>query len=247
VRWSGDDVIAKGVRERRFDIERDGRIVPGLLWTPPDATGQRPLVLIGHGASGSKREDYVVALGRRLVRHRGYAACVIDGPVHGDRRPASSGPGLPFFEFGQLWSSDPTMTDAMVDDWRAALDALRSVPEVGAGPTGYWGLSMGTILGLPLVAAEPRITVAVLGLMGLTGPTRSRIAADALNVHCPVLFLMQWHDELFPRQKVADLFDVLGSTDKRLHAHPGKHGEVPPEEFDASEAFLARHLGAPSA
>jgi dienelactone hydrolase len=247
VRWSGDDVIAQGVRERRFDLERDGRIVPGLLWTPPDATGHRPLVLIGHGASGSKREDYVVSLGRRLVRHLGYAACAIDGPVHGDRRPAGSGPGLPIFEFGQLWSSDPSMTDAMVADWRAALEALRALPEVGVGPTGYWGLSMGTILGLPLVAAEPRITVAVLGLMGLTGPTRSRIAADAPLVRCPVLFLVQWHDELFPRQQVADLFDILGSTDKRLHAHPGKHGEVPSEEFEASEAFLARHLGLPSA
>jgi dienelactone hydrolase len=94
------------------------------------------------------------------------------------------------------------------------------------------------------VAAEPRITVAGLGLMGLTGPTRSRILADAPNVRCPVLFLMQWHDELFPRDKVIDLFDALGAADKRLHAHPGKHGEVPPEEFDASERFLALHLGA---
>ena len=106
---------------------------------------------------------------------------------------------------------------------------------------------MGTILGLPLVAAEPRIAVAVLGLMGLTGPTRSRIAADAPNVRCPVLFLMQWNDELFPRERLADLFDALGSTDKRLHAHPGKHGDVPAEEFEASEAFLARHLGASAA
>ena len=82
-----EDIVAKGVRERRFDIERQGRVVPGLLWTPPDAEGSRPLVLIGHGASGSKREDYVVALGRRLVRHLGYAAVAIDGPVHGARRP----------------------------------------------------------------------------------------------------------------------------------------------------------------
>jgi dienelactone hydrolase len=247
VNWSGEDVTDKGVRQRRFDIERDGRTVPGLLWTPPDAHGPRPLVLIGHGASGSKREDYVVALGRRLVRHRGYAAAAIDGPVHGDRRTASAGPDLPFFDFGQLWSSDPTMTDAMVADWRATLDALQSDPDIGPGPAGYWGLSMGTILGLPLVAAEPRITVTVLGLMGLTGPTKSRIADDAPNIGCPVLFLMQWHDELFPRDALYELFGALGSTDKRLHAHPGQHGDVPPEEFEASENFLALHLGPVSA
>jgi dienelactone hydrolase len=244
VRWPKESVVSKGVRERHFDLERDGRTIPGLLWTPPDAMGTRPLVLIGHGASGSKREEYVTALGRRLVRHLGYAAAAIDGPVHGDRRPTNgSGPDMPFFDFGQLWSSDETMTDVMVADWKAAVDALRAEPDIGEGPLGYWGLSMGTILGLPLVAAEPRINVAVLGLMGLTGPTRSRIAADAPKIDCPVLFLMQWHDELFPRDKVFDLFEAIGTRDKRLHAHPGKHGEVPPEEFEASEQFLSRHLG----
>lgn len=242
--WPGEDVVAKGVRERRFDVEREGRTVPGLLWTPPVAHRPRPLVLIGHGASGSKREDYVVALGRRLVRHLDVAAAAIDGPVHGDRRPpAGPGPDMPFVDFGLLWSSDTTMTDAMVADWRAVLDALQAEPDIGGGPVGYWGLSMGTILGLPLVAAEPRIAVAVLGLMGLTGPTRSRLATDAPNVRGPVLFLMQWHDELFPRDTVLDLFDALGSPDKRLHAHPGPHGGVPPEEFEASERFLALHLG----
>ena len=35
----------------------------------------------------------------------------------------------------------------------------------------------------------------------------------------------------------------LGSADKRLHVHPGRHGDVPLEEFEASERFLAQHLG----
>ena len=240
-----EDIVAKGVRERRFDIERQGRVVPGLLWTPPDAEGSRPLVLIGHGASGSKREDYVVALGRRLVRHLGYAAVAIDGPVHGDRRTKTgSAPDAPFFDFGQMWSSDMTMTDDHIGDWRATIDALQAESDIGVGAVGYWGLSMGTILGLPTVAAERRITVAVLGLMGLTGPTKARIATDAAIISCPVLFLMQWDDELFPRDKVFDLFGALGSSDKRLHAHPGHHGDVPLEEFEASERFLALHLGA---
>jgi hypothetical protein len=38
------------------------------------------------------------------------------------------------------------------------------------------------------------------------------------------------------------LFRSLGSADKRLHAHPGLHSAVPPEEMEASEAFLSRHL-----
>src|SRR5215469_17483958 len=86
VHWHAHDVAAKGVRERRFDVHRDGRVVPALLWTPEAGTGPRPLVLIGHGAAQTKDEQYVVALGRTLVRHHGIAACAIDGPVHGDRR-----------------------------------------------------------------------------------------------------------------------------------------------------------------
>jgi dienelactone hydrolase len=136
------------------------------------------------------------------------------------------------------------MTDTMVADWRGAVAAVQRLPEVGDGTLGYWGLSMGTILGLPLVAAEPRVAACVLGLMGMTGPTRARIAADAPRVRCPVLFLAQADDELFPLDAALELFVALGSADKRLHVHPGGHGQVPGEEFDASEAFLASRLAA---
>jgi dienelactone hydrolase len=242
VRWL-DDEEAGGVRQRQFGVERAGRSIPGLLWTPTGEDDGRPLVLIGHGAGGSKRQDYVVALARRLVRHRRFAVAAIDGPTHGDRRAdGPAGPGLAFLEFSQMWAGDPTMTDAMVEDWRSVLDELSELAEVGAGPVGYWGLSMGTILGLPLVAAEPRVGVAVLGLMGLTGPTRERIAKDAPAVTCPVLYLVQRGDEIFPLASALDLFDALGATDKRLHLQLGRHGDVPGEEFEASDAFLARHL-----
>ena len=239
-----DEVVAKGVRERRFDLERDGRILPGLLWTPAEADGPAPVVLLGHGAAGNKREAYIVALARGLVRHHGLAAVAIDGPVHGDRRADGSLDGeRAFLEFAQRWSSDGGLIDAMVSDWRATLDAVARLDDVAGERCGYWGLSMGTIFGLPFVAAEERVEVAVLGLMGLTGPTRERFAADAPAVRCPVLFLVQWNDELFPRDRALELFDAIGSTDKRLHAHPGLHGEVPAEEFEASGRFLASHLG----
>jgi dienelactone hydrolase len=244
VRWHHDQE-SQGVRERRFDLDRDGRRVPGVVWTPVGATGPRPLVLLGHGASGNKRQDYVLSMARRLVRNRGFAAAAIDGPVHGDRRdPAGeSGQRVVFLHFAQVWSSDAQMTDEMVADYTATLDALQRLDDVGKGHVGWWGLSMGTILGLPFVAAEPRVRVAVLGLMGIAGPTRARIEIDAPKVTCPVLFLVQWDDELFRRDTAFALFDAIGSTDKRLHAALGSHGAVPEEEFGESEAFLVRYLG----
>ena len=99
----------------------------------------------------------------------------------------------------QAWANDPALIDEAIDDWTATLDALEGVADVGPGPVGYWGLSMGTILGLPFVATEPRITAAVLGLMGLTGPTKERHATDAAKVCRPVHFVVQWDDELFTR------------------------------------------------
>lgn len=233
-----------GVSERRFDLDRGETAIPGVLWVPSDATGPRPLVLLGHGGSGHKRQDYVAGLARRLVRHHGYAAAAIDGPVHGDRRAGADPDGRRgFLDFAQAWANDESLTAEMVADWRATLLALRELPEVGEGPVGYWGLSMGTILGLPFVAAEPLVAVAVLGLMGLTGPTRHLLEQAAPEVACPVLFLVQWSDELFARELAFDLFDRLGTEDKTLHANPGRHGAVPAAEFAASEAFLAEHLG----
>ncbi len=242
MRWTRDAETEDGVRERGFQVDVDGRAVPGILWVPDEGSGPRPLVLLGHGATRHKRIDYLLALGRRLAHDYGFAVASIDGPGHGDRRAPGHNDDIALFTaFLAEWSREGTIDD-MVADWRATLGALRELDEVGDGPVGYWGLSMGTIYGVPLVAAEPRIQVAVFGLMGLVGPTRERMADDAASISCPVLFVQQWDDSLIPRPETFELFDTLGSVDKRLHAHPGDHAAVPVEEIVFSARFLARHL-----
>ncbi|MDQ6797323.1 MAG: dienelactone hydrolase family protein [Actinomycetota bacterium] len=242
LRWVGEPLVADGVDERRFDLDVDDRVVPGLLWTPAGAAGPRPLVLLAHGATRHKRVDHIVAIARQLVRNFGFAALAIDSPFHGDRRPDPDAEEFTVFsEFLTEWSRDGTVED-MLAEWQGALEAVRGLEEVGDGPLGYWGLSMGTIYGIPFVATEPRVQAAVFGLMGLVGPTADRLAVDAGKVTCPVAFIQQWDDSLLPRQPVLDLFDALASVDKRLHVHPGEHAAVPVEEMEFSIAFLARHL-----
>jgi hypothetical protein len=108
---------------------------------------------------------------------------------------------------------------------------------------GYWGVSMGTRYGVPLVAAEPRIRAAVLGLFGWApGPRLAGYDEVAREISVPLLFLVQWDDEVAGREYALALFDLFGSTTKTLHANPGRHVEIPPAEYQASEAFLALHL-----
>ncbi len=216
--------------------------MPLILWTGEDVapTG---LVLVGHGGSGHKREDYVVALARRLVRTTGAAVASIDGPLHGDRRvDPTADPMVVLMEFAQAWTGDPSLTDRMVADWHAAVDVLCDDDVVGQVPVGYWGVSMGTLLGLPYVASDPRVRACVLGLAGRTGPTAERLAADAARVEVPTLFLVQLDDELFPTASSLELFGALGSAHKRLFASPGRHRDVPADAFWLSVDFLATHL-----
>lgn len=125
-----------------------------------------------------------------------------------------------------------------VPEWRAVVTAAQELDHVGTGPVGYWGVSMGCGLGVPFVAAEPRVRAAVFGLGGTLG-----LAEAAARITVPLLFLMQWDDERIPRTQGLALFDTFGSTAKTLHANPGRHGDVPGFETDNSVLFFARHLG----
>ncbi len=228
-----------GILQRTFIVDRDGVEVPGVLWTPERSNRPLPLVLVGHGGAGHKMDDSRIALGHRYARSYDCAVLAIDGPWHGDRSlpPGSKRPAVSF-----------EVVADMVADWKAALDALIALPEIDEGRVGYGGVSMGTMFGLPLIASEPRIKAAVLGLCGLIAPSgeptylSERLAVDAPQVHCPTMFLVQWDDELFPRDGAFALFGLLGATDKRLFANPGGHSETPDHVKDVAIEFLASHL-----
>ncbi|MEE9253439.1 MAG: hypothetical protein V3U43_00745, partial [Pseudomonadales bacterium] len=166
-------------------------------------------------------------------------------PVHGRRKVGEGGRPA----FGVEWRREGAADD-MIADWKTAIEVIQSEEPVGNGRLGYYGLSMGTIFGAPLVGAEPRIEVAVLGLMGLVGPTetyRRQLETAADNIRCPVFFIMQLEDELFSRDRCLALFDRMASDDKRLHASPGLHPEYPAEEVEFAAAFLRKHLSSDGA
>jgi predicted esterase len=103
------------------------------------------------------------------------------------------------------------------------------------GPVGFWGLSQGARVGLPVLAAEPRIAAAVLGLAD--GP----VSAAPL-VTAAVLFYVQSEDELLRPADCRALFDALGSADKTLVENPGGHLDLPRATVEESAAWLDRKL-----
>ncbi len=231
-----------------IDVICNGRRVPTLLWIPSGATAPVPLVLVGHGGGGHKRAPTVVTMAEGLAREHGIATLAIDGPVNGDRETNDDAARALRAQDRHAYRRTYYIEkyDQMVEDWRAALDAAQRRPEIGASPVGYWGLSMGTRFGVPLIAAEPRIEAAVIGLFGHREGVESsqRVYDDIGKVRVPVLFLQQLRDEEVGQRAYYELFQRIGTADKRLHANPGGHAAVPRSELEASRLFLARKLKA---
>ena len=135
------------------------------------------------------------------------------------------------------------LAELAIPEWRATLDALQELPEIGAdGPVGYWGINMGTAIGLPWVASEPRITAAVFGQHW-----PDVLAEPAKRITIPIEYDMQWDDEHISREAGLALFEAFASQEKTLHANSGKHKELPRFEADSAVRFFARHLGRPVA
>ncbi len=231
--WNGNDAEHPNMGQRGFTLQVDGRTVPGVYWTPAAVETNR-LVLLGHGGTTHKQVEYIVDMASRLAQ-RGISSMAIDGPGHGDRATADLGPG----DFEAAWAGDGGH-EGMLADWRAALDFIES--EFGARPTGWWGLSMGTMMGLPVCATDQRIKVALLGLMGTWGPNGRQLGELAPQLACPVRFLVQWDDEIVPRDACLELFDRLGTSNKTLHANPGAHAAVPEFEISGSVDYLDHYL-----
>jgi dienelactone hydrolase len=233
------ETTSDGVSERLFTLGD----IPGVLWSPAGAADRRPLVLLGHGGGQHKKAPGLVARARRLVTACGFAVAAIDAPGHGDRprtdqderftadmrqRAAAGEPVGPL-----ITRHNVALAARAMPEWQATLDAL--LPD---GSVGYWGVSLGGAIGVVLAAAESRIAAAVFGLAG-----HEALAEAAARVTVPVEFLLQWDDEVVPRDSGLALFDALASREKTLHANSGRHVDVPAFELDSSVRFFARHLG----
>ncbi|RFC77848.1 alpha/beta hydrolase [Streptomyces sp. AcE210] len=236
---------SNGVIERDFTVGE----VPDVLLSPASGADRAPLVPMGHGGGAHKKHRAMAGRARLLVTGCGFHVAVIDAPGHGDR-PRTARDEQEIAELRKAQAAgepegpivvryNARLAELAVPEYQATLDALQELPEIGAdGPVGYVGIVMGTAIGVPLVAVEPRITAAVFGMMW----PDARIE-KAKQITIPIEFDMQWDNERIPREAGLALFDSFASKEKTLHANAGKHSVFPRFESDSSVRFLARHLG----
>lgn len=232
-----------GAATWEFHISSEGkRDVTGALWLPPAPAPSETLVCCGHGASGDRYQGPIPELAGRFVAS-GLPVLAMDGPVHGLRQVGPGGREAFWPEFARASS-----VAEMLDDWQRALNAVQPLPEVRATRIAYFGLSMGSLYGIPLVGAREDVVAATLGLIGTGAHLEhdAELLSAAARITCPVLFLMQLEDELFPRPGCIAVFDAIASIDKRMHANPGLHPEVPLREIDFAFDFLSSHIGGPA-
>jgi dienelactone hydrolase len=239
---------SNGVLERDFTLGE----ITGVLWSPASGSEHVPLVLMGHGGGLHKKTPALLARAHRCVTTHGFTVAAIDAPGHGDR-PRTAVDEQARTDLQQAMAAGETervasitvrygtaLAQRAVPEWQATLDALQRLPEIGTeAPIGYGGgITLGTGIGIPLTAIEPRITAAIFG-GGFV--VHEALIEAARRITVPVQFLLPWDDEHVDRQSALALFDAFASKEKTLHANPGDHRTMRWSGVD--NGFLARHLG----
>ena len=163
---------AGGLRQKLVFRGAQGFLVPGYLEFP--STNQRPwqLVLLLHGWSGGKEDwyhddNYINGgLMRKALLDAGYATLALDAATHGERsneidyqdvnpfNDPQAPPRRNYFTYAEI-------SMQTVKDYRRALDFVYERGLVDTNGVGLVGYSMGGMDSFYLLAAEPRIKMAV--------------------------------------------------------------------------------------
>lgn len=225
------------LREVRFSFDLDGERVPGLMFLPPEPEAPLPLVFIQHPATASK-DDYFVEEPAKMWARRGWACAGLDAPLHGDRQ--THDPMAIFRDRGRI----AAVASQFARELGAAVDLLAANYPIDLTRLGFVGYSLGSILGLPAVAADGRFKAAAFCLVGdtaLAGGASSRGETVPLLPGVAVRLVGKTADELIPRESTEALFEMLAG-EKDLIWLAGGHFEIGPDVIKAAGEWLKAHL-----
>jgi pimeloyl-ACP methyl ester carboxylesterase len=229
------ETSSDGVVDRSFTVGD----VPGVLWSPASAAPGAPLLLMGHGGGLHKRAPGLAARARQAVARDGFHVAAIDAPGHGERARSHQDQQWVDAMVRAREDGEPlapiiapfngSLAERAVPEWRATIDALQSLPEIGTDAAiGYSGMTLASAIGIPLAVAEPRIRAAIFGGVFVY----DALLESARRLTIPMEFLLPWDDDEIDRESGVALFDAFASEEKTLLAFPGSHFRVPAERLD---------------
>src|SRR3954468_15959211 len=247
--------LENDILQIEFSVEVAGEAIPCVIWKSSTSIESRTLIAMGHGGSQHKKTRDIRDRAIRYATIFGWTSLAIDAPKHGDRitrqeaeaerlkteRRLRGGVNAPPLSVGEKIAFLDALAAQAVPEWQVALDTTLASFAPAVDSFGYWGISQGTWIGVPLLAEEKRFQCAVLGLAHLH-PDHVAFQRAAQSITAPLRFAFQWDDPIRSRDYGIALFNAFGSSDKSMHINPGGHTDIPATEVESWDAFFQRHL-----
>ena len=212
--------------------------VTGLLTLPGKGKAPYPTVILMHGLGDRKTVDYVEA-GNKYLLDAGYAVLRLDISNHGDRFRYD-------YDFDltagyRYWTRD--IISQTVFDLRRAVDFIYSRDELDNERIGYFGISLGGIIGTIFCSVDKRVKVPVIVLAGGNLNLMFRMHAfseetkDFLSIIDPInfvgmisprplLMINAGNDDVVPPVTSKLLYKAAGKP-KEIIWYPTKHHDLP--------------------
>lgn len=216
--------------------------VTGLLSIPKKIAHPVPVIVLVHGLGDHKAVDYI-EYGNAFFLNNGYAVMRIDLSDHGERKGN-------FYKFDltgpyKHWTRNIVVQS--VFDLRRAIDFLETRKELDPARIGYYGISLGGIIGTVFSGADDRIKVPIVALAGgqlnllyKENATNTRIKEfvsiiEPLNfveqiAPRPLLMLNAKNDEVVPPFMSNLLFNAAREP-KEIIWYTAKHKDAPIDQI----------------
>ena len=215
--------------------------VTGLLTLPRKGEQPLPTIILLHGLGDRKTVDYIEA-GNQYLLDAGYAVLRLDISNHGDRFKYDY--DFDLTDGYRYWTRD--IITQTVFDLRRAMDFIYTREELDHDRIGYYGISLGGIIGIIFCSVEERIQVPVIVLAGgnlnlmfgkdaLSGDTKDYLSIiDPVNYVAkiaprPLLMINAENDDVIPPITSKLLFKAARQP-KEILWYPTKHHDLPIEK-----------------
>ena len=228
--------------------------VTALLTVPKESSEPYPVIILMHGAGDRKTVDYVES-GNNYFLKSGYAVLRLDIANHGDRFVDDY--DFSFTDGYRYWTRDIVIQT--VFDLRRAVDFIQTRNELDADRIGYYGISLGGIIGTIFCGVEPRVKVPVIALGG--GGMHLMFGMDALSDDTkdylsmiepnnfvekiaprPLLMINAENDDIVPPM-MSKLMFKKANEPKEIIWYPSKHHDIPIDKvYPDGIQWFQKHL-----